>query len=126
LDLLHKLLIRANLNGRSVITVDNLLDFDGVSISFLNFGGVSKGDVFKAVNLTEAPEHGVTILASSLDLEHLSEVELLECGKCELIDHLVLGEGLRRVDTEVVGEIIAGVEVLEGLEEAEFANDVLR
>jgi hypothetical protein len=43
-----------------------------------------------------------------------------------LINHLILGERLSRVLSEVVGDVIARVECLEGLEEAELAYDVLR
>jgi hypothetical protein len=78
------------------------------------------------VNLTEAPEHGVSILARTLDLEHFAKIEFLECGKCKLINHLILGERLSRVLSKVAGDVIARVEGLKVLEEAELAHHILR
>lgn len=120
------MLVGVDLESGAVKAVNNLLNFHGVTISVLKFSWVSKGNVFETVNLTEAPEHGVSILARTLDLEHFAEIEFFECGKCKLIDHLILGEGLSRVLSKVVGDIIAGVEGLKGFEEAELAYDVLR
>ena len=120
------MLVGVNLESGTVKAVNNLLNFHGVAVSFLKLSWVSKGDVFETVNLTEAPEHGVSILTRTLDLEHFAEIEFLECCKCKLIDHLILGERLSRVLSEVVGDVIARVECLEGLEEAELAYDVLR
>ena len=120
------MLVGVDLESGTVKAVNNLLNFHGVAVSFLKLSWVSKGDVFEAVNLTEAPEHGLSILARTLDLEHFAEIELFECGKCKLIDHLILGERLSRVLGKVAGNVIARVEGLKVLEEAELAHHVLR
>jgi hypothetical protein len=43
-----------------------------------------------------------------------------------LIDHLILGERLGRILGKVAGDVIARVEGLEALEEAELAHHILR
>lgn len=120
------MLMGAQPNGRAIKAVNNLLNFDRVTVSTLNLRGVGEGDVLETMDLTKAPEHGITILTGTLDLEHLAEIKLLKSGKSELVNHLILGEGLSRVHGKVVSDVIAGVKVLEGLEEAELAYDVLR
>ena len=118
--------MRVDLNGRTFETVNDLLNLNWVSIGRLDFLRIGEGDVFKTVYLAEAPEHGISILASALDLEHLTKVKFLKCVQSEVVDHLVLGQRLRRVDAQVVGDISVRVEGLEGVEEAELAHDVLR
>lgn len=115
-----------NLESGTVKAVNNSLNFHRVAVRFLDLSWVSKGDIFETVNLTEGPEHLVSILARTLDLEHFAEIEFLECGKSKLIDHLILGERLSRVLSKVAGDVIARVKGLEVLKEAELAHHVLR
>lgn len=122
LKLLDKVLIGIDLVGRSIETVNDLLDLDGVAVCVLNLRGVSKGNVFETVDLTKAPEHLVAILTSTLNLEHFAEVKLLKSSQSKVINHLTLGEWLSGVHAQIVGNIVTGVVVLEGLEEAELAN----
>lgn len=84
------------INGKRLAleTVNDLLDLNRVSIGVLDLLGVGEGDVLETVNFTEAPEHGINILTSALDLEHVAKIKLLKGMKCEVVDHFILSEGL--------------------------------
>ena len=126
LQLLQQMLVRVNSGGVALDAVDDLLDLHWVAIGGLDLLRVGEGDVLETVNFTEGPEHGIAVLTSALDLEHLAQIELLERVQGEVVHHLVLGEWLRGVDGEVGGDVVLGVERVHGLEEAELADDVLR
>jgi len=126
LQILHQILEGINVLRSTIITINNLLDLHWISICSENLLRVSKGNVLKAVNLAKAPEHGIAVFTSSLDSEHLPEVKFLHGMESEIVSHLVLGEGLCRVDREVGGDVILDISLLESLEEAELGHNVLR
>lgn len=120
------MLIRVDRGRVALKTVNDLLNLNRVSISGLNLLRVSESDILKTVNFTEGPEHGITILASALDLEHFSQIKLLKCMKSKIVHHLVLGKRLSRVYREISGHIIMRILCFHGFKEAELADDVLR
>ncbi len=126
MQLLHEVLVGVNGVGAPFKTINDLLDLNWVSIGLPHLLWVRECDVFQTVNLAEAPEHRVIVLASAFHLVELAKVEFLERVQCEIVGHLILCEGLCGVGAQVVGDIRVRVESFEGLEEAEFAHNVLR
>ena len=55
--------------GRAFYFVNDLLEFDRVSIGVADLSWICERYVFETVDFTETPEHGVSILATSLYLE---------------------------------------------------------
>jgi hypothetical protein len=125
LQLLHEMLKGFDSGGRALNAIDYLLDLDWVALSIIDLLGVGEGKVFETVDLTEAPEHGVSIFAATLDLEHLSKVKLLERVQGQVVDHLILSERLGRVQGEVGGYFVVGIGDLLSLEETELSDDIV-
>ena len=95
--LVNKFFVGVNLDLWTLHFVNQLLDFYWISVSLLDLFRIAEGNIFKTVDLSETPEHIVSVLASSLNLEQLINIHIVQGFHCNVVKHLILCEGFSSV-----------------------------
>jgi len=120
------MLIRVDSRRIAFVAIYDLLDLYWISICLLDFLRISECNIFKTMNFTERPEHGISIFTRALDLEHFAQIKFFKSVKSNIVHHLILGKRLSGVDGEIRGNVAVRVFDIHVFKETELAHNILR